>query len=138
MTEKTYWVTAFLVAGAMIYAGVELYQPILSAFHVLVCVLLVLVVLLQSGRAADLAGAFGGAGSQTAFGPRGAATFLSRATTFLAIIFMVTSLALALYASRPAGRSLAEDSPAPASEQSEPAPPPAEPAPTESPAPSQE
>jgi preprotein translocase subunit SecG len=54
------------------------------------------VIMLQSGSAADLAGAFGGAGSQTAFGPRGAATFLSKATTWCAIVFMATSLALSL------------------------------------------
>jgi len=51
-------------------------------------------VLLQSGKAADLAGAFGGAGSQTAFGPRGAATFLSKATTWCAVMFMLTSFAV--------------------------------------------
>jgi preprotein translocase subunit SecG len=73
---------------------------LIAAIHVLVCLALILVVLLQSGRAADLAGAFGGAGSQTAFGPRGAATFLSKATTILAVIFMLTSLGLAVYASR--------------------------------------
>jgi preprotein translocase subunit SecG len=75
-------------------------ETLLTAIHVLVCLGLILVVLLQSGRAADLAGAFGGAGSQTAFGPRGAATFLSRATTVLAIVFMLTSLGLAIYASQ--------------------------------------
>jgi preprotein translocase subunit SecG len=53
-----------------------------------------IVVLLQSGSAADLAGAFGGAGSQTAFGPRGAATFLSKATAWCAVMFMITSLVL--------------------------------------------
>jgi preprotein translocase subunit SecG len=62
----------------------------------LVCFLLIIVVMLQSGTAADLAGAFGGAGSQTAFGPRGAATFLSRATTWCAIVFMMTSMALSV------------------------------------------
>jgi preprotein translocase subunit SecG len=64
--------------------------------HVLVCFVLVIVIMLQSGNAADLAGAFGGAGSQTAFGPRGAATFLSRATTWCAIVFMMTSLTLSV------------------------------------------
>jgi preprotein translocase subunit SecG len=57
---------------------------------------LIVVVLLQSGKAADLAGAFGGAGSQTAFGPRGAANVLSKATTWCAIMFMVCALALVL------------------------------------------
>src|SRR5499427_283382 len=64
--------------------------------HVIVCLFLIIVVLLQSGKAADIAGAFGGAGSQTAFGPRGAATVLSRATTWCAIMFMVCAMALVL------------------------------------------
>ncbi len=76
---------------------------LLTAVHVLVCFVLILVVLLQSGKAADLAGAFGGMGSQTAFGPRGAATVLSKATTVCAVIFMLTSLTLAIVASRRAG-----------------------------------
>ena len=62
----------------------------------MVCFVLIIVIMLQSGNAADLAGAFGGAGSQTAFGPRGAATFLSRATTWCAIVFMITSLTLSV------------------------------------------
>lgn len=71
--------------------------------HVLVCLFLIVVVLLQSGKAADLAGAFGGMGSQTAFGPRGSATLLSKATTISAILFMVTSLSLSIMATRNAG-----------------------------------
>ena len=67
------------------------------------CIFLVIVVLLQSGKAADLAGAFGGMGSQTAFGPRGAATVLSKATTIAAGLFMLTSLTLAIMATRNAG-----------------------------------
>ena len=70
-----------------------MYSLILGV-HIIVCLLLVIVVLLQSGKAADLAGAFGGMGSQSTFGPRGAATFLSKMTTTLAILFMVTSLSL--------------------------------------------
>ena len=76
---------------------------IVTIVHVIVCVFLVIVVLLQSGKAADLAGAFGGMGSQTAFGPRGAATVLSKATTIAAGLFMVTSLTLSVIASRNAG-----------------------------------
>jgi preprotein translocase subunit SecG len=71
--------------------------------HVIVCVFLIIVVLLQSGKAADLAGAFGGMGSQTAFGPRGSATLLSKATTISAVLFMITSMALSILATRNAG-----------------------------------
>ncbi|MGA2212495.1 MAG: preprotein translocase subunit SecG [Bryobacteraceae bacterium] len=78
---------------------------ILTIIHVLVCFFLIVVVLLQSGKAADLAGAFGGMGSQTAFGPRGSATLLSKATTFAAALFMVTSLSLAILATRGAASS---------------------------------
>ncbi len=67
---------------------------IITVIHIIVCFILILAVLLQSGKAADLAGAFGGGGSQTVFGPRGAATILSRATTISAILFMITSLGL--------------------------------------------
>lgn len=73
---------------------------LLTIVHVIVCFFLVIVVLLQSGKAADLAGAFGGMGSQTAFGPRGAATVLSKATTIAAGLFMVTSLTLSILATR--------------------------------------
>ena len=73
--------------------------------HVVVCLFLIAVVLLQSGKAADLAGAFGGMGSQTAFGPRGAATVLSKATTIAATLFMVTSLSLSILATRNQGSS---------------------------------
>jgi preprotein translocase subunit SecG len=71
--------------------------------HILVCVFLIIVVLLQSGKAADLAGAFGGMGSQTAFGPRGSATLLSKATTISAVLFMITSLSLSILATKSAG-----------------------------------
>jgi preprotein translocase subunit SecG len=76
---------------------------LLTIIHVLVCLFLIIVVLLQSGKAADLAGAFGGMGSQTAFGPRGAATILSKATTIAAGLFMVTSLSLSIFATRNSG-----------------------------------
>jgi preprotein translocase subunit SecG len=67
---------------------------LLVILHVIVCLFLVGVVLLQQGKSADLAGAFGGQGSQTAFGPRGAANLLTRMTTWSAVIFMLTSIAL--------------------------------------------
>src|SRR5260370_19071482 len=76
---------------------------LLTNVHVLVCLFLIVVVLLQSGKAADLAGAFGGMGSQTAFGPRGSATLLSKATTGSAILFMITSLSLSIMATRQTG-----------------------------------
>jgi preprotein translocase subunit SecG len=84
-----------LVAVGLISIGWRV-SAVLVTLHIMVCFVLVAVIMLQSGSAADLAGAFGGAGSQTAFGPRGAATFLSRATTWCAIVFMMTSLALSV------------------------------------------
>jgi preprotein translocase subunit SecG len=73
---------------------------LITIVHIIVCLILVVVVLLQSGKAADLAGAFGGMGSQTVFGPRGSATVLSKATTISAIAFMFTSLTLSIMATR--------------------------------------
>lgn len=73
---------------------------LLTTLHLIICFFLIIVVLLQSGKAADLAGAFGGMGSQTVFGPRGTATVLSKATTIAAALFMVTSLALSIMSSR--------------------------------------
>ena len=86
---------------------------LLLILHVIVCLFLIIVVLLQSGKAADLAGAFGGMGSQTAFGPRGSATLLSKATTISAVLFMITSLSLSILATRSAGlgTSVLETSP---------------------------
>ena len=78
---------------------------VLTILHVLICFFMIVVVLLQSGKAADLAGAFGGMGSQTAFGPRGSATILSKATTIAAALFMVTSLSLSILGVRAAGSS---------------------------------
>src|SRR5512136_67969 len=67
---------------------------LITVLHVLVCIILILVVLLQSGKGADLSGAFGGGATQTAFGARGPQSFLSKMTTVAAILFMITSLAL--------------------------------------------
>lgn len=75
----------------------------LVIIHVIVCLFLIGVVLLQQGKSADLAGAFGGQGSQTAFGPRGAANLLTRLTTWGAILFMVVSLALTILLARSSG-----------------------------------
>lgn len=87
------WGISIAVGVLLVWIGWKI-SSILVTLHVLVCFILIVVIMLQSGNAADLAGAFGGAGSQTAFGPRGAATFLSKATTWCAIVFMLTSLAL--------------------------------------------
>jgi len=73
---------------------------LITILHVIVCLFLIIVVLLQSGKSADIAAAFGGMGSQTAFGPRGAATVLSKATAWSTVIFMLTSIALSVFASR--------------------------------------
>lgn len=73
---------------------------LITVVHIIVCLFLIIVVLLQSGKSADIAAAFGGMGSQTAFGPRGAATLLSKATTWAAVIFMITSITLSIFASR--------------------------------------
>ncbi|MBZ5575612.1 MAG: preprotein translocase subunit SecG [Acidobacteriia bacterium] len=97
------------------------------AVHIVVCFFLIIVILLQSGKAADLAGAFGGMGSQTAFGPRGSATLLSKATTISAVIFMVTSMTLSIMATRSAGlgASVLEENSKSAPAKSAPAPAPA-------------
>ena len=89
------WGFSLLIAIGLIWIGWRA-TFVLVTLHVLVCFVLIIVIMLQSGNAADLAGAFGGAGSQTAFGPRGAASFLSRATTWCAIVFMMTSLTLSV------------------------------------------
>src|SRR5215467_8309143 len=75
----------------------------ITAIHVLVCFFIIIVVLLQSGKSGDISAAFGGQGSQTAFGPRGAASALSRATTWSAVAFMITSITLSVYASKRGG-----------------------------------
>jgi preprotein translocase subunit SecG len=93
MPVEVKWGISFLIGGLILFLGWKV-PFILLFFYILVCIVLAIVVLLQSGTAADLAGAFGGAGSQTAFGPRGAATFLSKATTWCAVMFMVTSMLL--------------------------------------------
>ena len=92
------WAISLAIGFAIIGIGfrVSWGAYILRPFFVLNCLVLIIVVLLQSGKAADLAGAFGGAGSQTAFGPRGAANVLSKATTWCAIMFMVCALAMVL------------------------------------------
>jgi preprotein translocase subunit SecG len=80
-----------------------------AAVHVLVCIVLILVVLLQSGKGADLAGAFGGSSTQTAFGSRGPASFLSKLTTVSAVVFMATCLTLSLIGGGGESKSILDD-----------------------------
>lgn len=82
---------------------------LITIVHIFVCAVLIVVVLLQHGKSADIAATFGGMGSQTAFGPRGTATALSRLTTWCAIIFMLTSILLTIYASRSHPTSIMEN-----------------------------
>jgi preprotein translocase subunit SecG len=76
---------------------------LVTVVHVIVCLFLIIVVLLQSGKAGDISAAFGGQGSQAAFGPRGAATTLTRATTVSAVLFMLTSITLSIHAIKQGG-----------------------------------
>jgi preprotein translocase subunit SecG len=91
-----------------------------TIIHVLVCLFLILVVLAQQGKGQDLASAFGGAGSQTAFGARGTATLLSKITAGAAAVFMITSLTLTFLRPAVSERTVVPDTPAPASETSTP------------------
>ena len=102
---------------------------LVTIIHVLVCAFLIIVVLLQHGQSADIAAAFGGAGSQTAFGTRTAGTVLSRATTYAAIAFMVTSIALSVLAKRSStsSGSVLENIKTAPTQQQAPAPAPAQP-----------
>ncbi len=97
---------------------------VLSIFHLLVTLGLILIVLLQSGKGADIGAAFGGGSSQTVFGGRGAATFLSKLTSAFAILFMLSSLSLAILSSQTGTSSVIQDRPT----QSQSAPAPAAPA----------
>ena len=93
---------------------------ILIIIHVVVCVALIMIVLLQTGKGADMGAAFGGGSSQTLFGSTGASTFLSKATTIAAIIFMVTSLWLAYNSSHKKGSTIMKDTKAPVEQKSAP------------------
>lgn len=123
------WTVALLIGFGIIAAGFRLPWGgwILRPFFILNCLVLIIVVLLQSGKAADLAGAFGGAGSQTAFGPRGAASVLSKATTWCAIMFMVCAMAMVVKVDQNVeqggqGSSILEKYAKPASKAAKPAP----------------
>ncbi|MBZ5506759.1 MAG: preprotein translocase subunit SecG [Acidobacteriia bacterium] len=86
---------------------------LLTVVHVIVCAVLIVVVLLQHGKSADIAATFGGMGSQTAFGPRGTATVFSRLTTWCAIIFMITSMLLTYITSTRSSSSVMDKVPTP-------------------------
>jgi preprotein translocase subunit SecG len=98
------WAVALLIGFGIIVLGFRFAGWLLTAFFILNCLVLIIVVLLQSGKAADLAGAFGGAGSQTAFGPRGAANVLSKATTWCAVMFMLCAMAMVLRTDKAVGQ----------------------------------
>src|SRR5437667_12086210 len=98
------WAMALLIGFGIIVLGFWFAGWLLSGFFILNCLVLIIVVLLQSGKAADLAGAFGGAGSQTAFGPRGAANVLSKATTWCAVMFMLCAMAMVLRTDKAVGQ----------------------------------
>jgi preprotein translocase subunit SecG len=98
------WAVALLIGVAVVVLGFRFAGWLLKSFFVLNCLVLIIVVLLQSGKAADLAGAFGGAGSQTAFGPRGAANVLSKATTWCAVMFMLCAMAMVLRTDKAVGQ----------------------------------
>jgi preprotein translocase subunit SecG len=115
MPSELKWGLSFAAGLGLLYLGWQFHWFLLT-FHILLCIVLILVVLVQSGKAADLAGAFGGMGSQTAFGPRGAANFLTRATTWCAVMFMLTTISMVLTQTRVrstvGGSSVLEQAPA--------------------------
>ena len=93
---------------------------LLVIIHVVVCIALIMIVLLQTGKGADMGAAFGGGSSQTLFGSTGASTFLSKATTAAAIVFMITSLILAYMAGGKTSTSVVSDAPAPIEQPAQP------------------
>ncbi len=92
---------------------------LLIIIHVVVCIALIMIVLLQTGKGADMGAAFGGGSSQTLFGSTGASTFLSKATTVAAIVFMLTSLTLAYMAGGKVVKSVVTDTQAPVEQPSQ-------------------
>jgi preprotein translocase subunit SecG len=94
---------------------------LLVIMHVIVCIALIMIVLLQTGKGADMGAAFGGGASQTLFGSTGATTFLGKATTVAAIVFMITSLGLAYMSTHKTGDSIMMDEKAPIEQQAAPA-----------------
>ncbi len=93
---------------------------LLIIIHIIVCIALIMIVLLQTGKGADMGAAFGGGSSQTLFGSTGASTFLSKATTVAAVVFMVTSLGLAYLSHRQGTESVVTQTPPPVKSQAAP------------------
>jgi preprotein translocase subunit SecG len=127
------WLVALLIGAGIIVLGWKLADSrwffwVLPTFFIANCFVLIVVVLLQSGKAADLAGAFGGAGSQTAFGPRGAANVLSKATTWCAVMFMLCAMTMVLRTDKAVGQGssilerVSQPAPKPAPAKAPPAP----------------
>lgn len=87
-------------------------ETVLTVIHYGVCLLLIGLVMLQSGKGADIGAAFGGGSSQTLFGGRGPATFLNKATSTLAIVFFITSISLAHFSRNEMSESVVTDMPA--------------------------
>jgi len=123
MPAKVKWSIAFGIGIVLLWFG-WMVPIFLTTFHVALCIVLVFIILMQSGSATDLAGAFGGAGSQTAFGPRTAATFLTKATVWCSAMFMLTSLVISLHQVGPVPgvNSVLSQTAAPKTSQSAPAP----------------
>ncbi len=84
----------------------------ISIVHILVCLFLILIVLLQTGKGADIGAAFGGGSSQTLFGSAGPGGFLTKITTGVAVVFMITSIGLAYMYSHRTGTSAVREQPA--------------------------
>ncbi len=90
---------------------------LLIVFHILICLALIMIVLLQTGKGADMGAAFGGGSSQTLFGSSGASTFLTKSTTMVAVAFMVTSLGLAYISTSKTAKSIMQDVTTPAAQE---------------------
>jgi preprotein translocase subunit SecG len=93
--------------------------PLIITVHIIACILLILIVLLQTGKGADMGAAFGGGASQTLFGSAGPTTILGKITTGVAIIFMLTSLTLAYTSGHRSQTSVMPDTPAPVEQKSD-------------------
>jgi preprotein translocase subunit SecG len=97
-------------------------QYLFSALYVIICLVLLMVILLQQGRGGDIASAFGGSSSQTAFGARAGATLLTRITTVAAVLFMLGAVGLGVLWQRGGGSSVVAGKGAPVSAPAKPAP----------------